>query len=98
LFAPASRFRVSGYDYPAGTRFPAASREALSYVLRARLTYRFEKFGFDLHLSAGEFARLPCGTHQVLVGEEEAVSLVMAWELPVEFWTSHQDAVESKDS
>jgi hypothetical protein len=39
----------------------------------------------EIPLFAGEFASLPSGSHRVLIGKNEAVSLVMVWELPAEF-------------
>jgi quercetin dioxygenase-like cupin family protein len=84
-FIPADRFRVSSYEYPSGAEFAGASTEGVCYVLQGQITYRFEKFSFEISLSAGEFANLPAGSHLVLVGKEQAVSLVKVWELPAEF-------------
>jgi hypothetical protein len=88
LFRPAGRFRVSSYEYPAGAEFGEASRQGLCYVLRGRITYRFEGISFDISLSEGEFANLPEGSRLVIVGKNEAVSLVMVWELPAELQTN----------
>jgi len=85
-FTPAGHFRISKYEYPAGTEFTGAAREGECYVLQGQVMYRFEKFGFEISLSAGEFANLPSGTYRLSVGTNEAVSLVMVWELPAEFW------------
>jgi hypothetical protein len=79
-------FRISRYEYPAGVEFGEASREGVCYVLHGQVTYRSEQFGFDISLSAGEFANLPSGSYWFSVGKNEAVSLVRVWELPAEFW------------
>jgi hypothetical protein len=86
MFTPASHFRVSSSEYPSGAEFSEASREGACYVLQGKITYRLEKFNFEIPLSTGEFANLPSGSYWVTVGKHEAVSLVRVWELPAEFW------------
>jgi hypothetical protein len=86
MFTPAGHFRVSRSEYPAGAEFSEACREGACYVLQGKITYRLEKFNFEVLLSAGEFANLPSGSYWVSIGKNEAVSLVRVWELPAEFW------------
>jgi|SRR6266436_3669596 quercetin dioxygenase-like cupin family protein len=86
MFTPADHFRISRYEYPAGAESAEASREGVCYVLQGQVTYRSKEFGFEISLSAGEFANLPSGSYRFSVGKNEAVSLVRVWELPAEFW------------
>ena len=85
LFIPARNFRVSAYEYPAGSEFSAAAREGVCYVLRGQVMYRFEQYPVEFSLRMGQYAVLPEGSRRVVVDEREAASIIMVWKIPDEF-------------
>lgn len=76
--APA--YRVSRYEYPAGTIFPGAMRSATCYVLRGECKYIFGPNNFQV--SAGQHCQLPEGSYLFEVLGNEGVVLILVWRVP----------------
>lgn len=76
---PAPAYRVSRYEYPAGTRFPGTTRSGACYVLRGECKYIFGPNTYQI--SAGQHCQLPQGDYLFEVLGNEGVVLFMVWHL-----------------
>jgi hypothetical protein len=76
---PSSSYRVSIFNYPAGTKFPGSMREGRCYVITGRCTYSFGDS--NLELSTGEYANLQQGNYILTVAPEEDLEIVIVWDL-----------------
>jgi quercetin dioxygenase-like cupin family protein len=74
---PAPAYRVSRYEYPAGTIFPGATKSATCYVLRGECKYIFGPNTFQV--SAGQHYQLPDGRYLFEVLGNEGVVLFLVW-------------------
>lgn len=76
---PAPVYRVSRFEYPAGTRFPGTMRSSTCYVLRGECKYIFGANNFQV--SAGQHGQLPGGSYKFEVLGNEAVVLILVWHM-----------------
>jgi hypothetical protein len=74
-----SNYRVSSFNYPAGTKFPGSMREGRCYVITGRCTYSYGDS--NLELSTGEYANLEKGSYVLTVAPEEDLEIVIVWDL-----------------
>ncbi len=73
------RFRVSEFNYPAGTVFNGSMIAGKCFVFAGAVTYHYD--GFDVYLTEGEWAELPAGNYQLTVGRACDANLVCVWEI-----------------
>lgn len=74
---PAPVYRVSRFEYPAGTTFPGAMKSSMCYVLRGQCKYIFGPN--NLQVSAGQHCQLPEGSYEFEVLGNEGVVLFLVW-------------------
>ncbi len=78
-FQPLADYRISQYEYPIGTEFPAVMRGGTCIVLRGECQYEFESD--TVTLSAGDLCDLPSGAYIMRVIGDESVVIVQVWNL-----------------
>lgn len=79
-----SWYRVSKSRYPAGTSFPAHSRQGQVFVLAGRCRYTLAD-GSTVILGVGDIGTIPEGKHDFAVEGDAELEQVWVWKLPPEF-------------
>jgi hypothetical protein len=80
LHTPPSHFRISRYQYTAGTALPGIAHAGRCYVLSGRCSFTVGDWQAEIVSAA--YADLPSGSHELLVPGDDPVELVWVWEIP----------------
>ena len=76
---PSPRYRVSKYEYPAGTAFKLTIRAATCHVIVGAC--RYASSADEIYLKAGEKAALPSGDYRFEVLGDSRVICLHVWDI-----------------